>query len=301
MDTTNHNITNINKKNFSQQHIELLSHLPKNTPSNQIDHKMNIKHITQLHNPFLDVLFHKQNPKLSSTKLQTEFFGHIKNIFLEPKPNKLNKQINHFFDSLNKLTNNIKQIPIQQNIINKTQTLTTLFQKTTTQLNTLHTNTNQKLINFIPQINSLTKHITKLNNQINTSKITNQPTNNLHDNKNLLLNELSKLMNITMHKHSNKQLNILITNNSLVNNNSTHSIETITNPTLDPKHNNLIEIQFINNDSLINTQNNKLFTTQKIHNINIITIDTHINQITTTIIKQINLIHNSTNNIQNYS
>lgn len=301
LDTARHNIANVNKEGFSRQRVELLSRLPRSTPSGQIGRGVSVGRITRLRDAFLDVLFREQNPGLSSAELQAEFFGRIEDIFLDPGPNGLSRRINRFFDSLSELANNVEQVPVRQSIINEAQALATLFRETTTQLDTLRTNANQELISFVPQINSLAERIAKLNDQINASEVTGQPANDLRDDRDLLLDELSGLVNITVRERSDGQLDVLIAGDSLVNGNSTRSIKAVTNPALDPERNDLVEIRFVDNGSLVSAQNGELFAAQKIRDIDIVAVDARIDQMATTIIEQINLIHSSASGIQNYS
>ena len=301
LDTAGHNIANVNKEGFSRQRVELLSRFPLNTPSGQIGRGVSVGRITRLRDGFLDGLFRRQNPGLTSAEFQAEFLGRVEDIFLEPGPNGLSGRINRFFDSLSELSNNVEELPVRQSVVNEAQALATLFRETTTRLNTLRTNANDELKNFVPQINSLAERIATLNDQINTSEVTGQPANDLRDDRDLLLDELSGLVNITSRERSDGQLDVLIAGDSLVNGNFIRAIEAVSNPALDPERNDLVEIRFVDNGSLVGAQNGEMFAAQKIRDFDIPAVDARIDQMAATIIEQINLIHSSAHGIQNYS
>lgn len=301
LDTAGHNIANVNKEGFSRQRVELLSRFPLITPFGQIGRGVGVGRITRLRDVFLDGLFRRQNPGLTSAELQAEFLGRVEDIFLEPGPNGLSGRINRFFDSLSELANNVEELPVRQSVVNEAQALASLFRETTSRLNELRTNANEEVINLVPQINSLAERIAKLNDQIRTTEVTGQPANDLRDARDLLLDKLSGLVNITVRERTDGQLDVLIAGDSLVNGNFIREIQAVINPALDPERNDLVEIQFVDNGSIVGAQNGELFAAMKIRDFDIPAVDTRIDQMAATIIEQINLIHSSARGILNYS
>ena len=301
LDVAGHNIANVNREGFSRQRVELVSRVPISRSYGQIGRGVGIDSVNRIRDTFLDEVFREQSPSLADSQLRSEFYTRIEDIFLEPGPNGLSSRLNVFFDSLNDFANNVEELPVRQSVINEAQALSGLLQDTAARLRTLRTNANEEVINFVPEINSLSSRIADLNRQIRILEGGGNPANDLRDDRDLLLDELSSIVNITTRERQDGSVDVLVTGEVLVNGNSFREVETFRNPALDPERNDLVQVRFVDNGNELIVEDGALFGAYAIRDEEIVTIDNDIDELAATIIHQINLIHSQGTGLQGLS
>ncbi len=291
LDVAGHNIANVNREGFSRQRVELVTRVPISYPFGQIGRGVGISSVNRIRDTFLDDLYRRQAPGLADAELRSEFFARIEDVFLEPGDNGLSTRFNLFFDSLNDFANNVEELPVRQSVVNEALALTGLLQETSERIRTLRTNANEEVINFAPEINSLASRIANLNRQIRQLEVSGNPANDLRDDRDLLLDQLSQIVTINTREREDGTVDVLVTGEVLVNGNTVREVEAVRNGALDPERGDLVELRFVDNGTLLVAEGGALFGALEVRDENLVAIDSDLDQIAATIIREVNRIH----------
>ncbi|MCH7959419.1 MAG: flagellar hook-associated protein FlgK [Candidatus Hydrogenedentes bacterium] len=301
LDIAGHNIANVNKEGFSRQRVELISRRPISKPFGNFGRGVGIGGIRQIRDVFLDTLFRNSSPGLGSAEIRAEFLGRIEDVFLEPGDSGLSSRINVFFESLNDFATNVESLAVRQSVIAEAGTLAGLFNETARRLRDIRSNANNEVAGFAPRINILAQGIASLNQKISKLELGGQTANDLRDDRGLLLDELSKIVNIFTRERQSGQVDVLISGDVLVDGNRSRDIEAVRNSALDPERDDLVELRFVDNGQLVGAREGELFGALDIRDNVVVNIDNRLDTIAATIIQQINLIHSQGRGLAAYS
>lgn len=216
LDTVGHNIANVNKTGFSRQRVELVGKVPINKIYGQIGTGVAISTIQRVRDEFLDDLFQNQVAGIGNAEIRAEFYELIESAFLEPSANGLNTRLNRFFSSLNEFATNVESIPVRTSVMTEAAALAQSLNDTSSRLRTLRTNANEEVINFVPEINSLTDRIARLNQRISNAELGGTTANDLRDDRGVLLDRLAKIVNIFTRERDDGQVDVLVSGEVLV-------------------------------------------------------------------------------------
>ena len=154
----------------------------------------------------------------------------------------------------------------------------------------------------MPVINSLTDRIASLNARIAVQEVGGNTANDLRDERGLLLDELSKLVNIFTRERADGRVDVLVGGNVLVDGNEAEMLEAVNNPSIDPDRNDLVDIRFVSNGRQFNPNGaGELFGALEMRDTILVELDTQIDSLAAALIGQINSIHTQGMGLVNYT
>ncbi|SFE65015.1 flagellar hook-associated protein 1 FlgK [Thermoanaerobacter thermohydrosulfuricus] len=222
LDVTGHNIANANTPGYTRQVVDMASIAPPTTFGmydqwgKAIGEGVKIQDIRQIRDQFLDNQFRRENKFLGEWETKAQVLAAVEDIFNEPSDSGINTVLNDFFNSLQELSKNPEILTVRAEVreraIALADTFNTVYQHLYDKLNEL----NSTIQSRISEINSYADRISKLNNEIYRFELTGQTANDLRDQRNLLVDQLSKLVNITTYEDSNGNFRIDIAGQALV-------------------------------------------------------------------------------------
>jgi flagellar hook-associated protein 1 len=126
----------------------------------------------------------------------------------------LSTALQTFYSAWSTVSNDPTSTASRQALLGSAQGIATSFQNTSSQLNALNADVNTRITADVTQINSIAKSISTLNQQIavGTAQDGGQPPNELLDQRDQLVTNLSSLVGITTTTDSNGALNVFVGN-----------------------------------------------------------------------------------------
>ena len=126
----------------------------------------------------------------------------------------LSTALQNFYRAFSDVANNPTSTASRQALIGQAQSVASSFQNASGEMNSLNTDVNSRITNDVTQINSIAKAISTLNNQIVTGTAQNggQPPNELLDQRDQLVSNLSQLVGISTTTDPNGSLNVFVGN-----------------------------------------------------------------------------------------
>ncbi len=144
----------------------------------------------------------------------------------------LSTALQSFYSAWSTVSNDPTSTAARQALLGSAQGIATSFQNTSSQLSALNADVNTRITADVTQINSIAKSISTLNQQIaaGTAQDGGQPPNELLDQRDQLVTNLSALVGITTTTDSNGALNVFVGNGQpLVLQGQTNALTTVPN------------------------------------------------------------------------
>ncbi len=301
IDVAGHNIANVNTEGYTRQRAELVTRSPITYPFGQLGRGVEVGTVRRIRDSFIDAAYRTQNPNLGRTSTAAQFYGFIEDLFLEPSENGFGTRVNDFFDSLNDFANNVESLPARQSVISNVDSLSASLREMAQRLDALRTNANEQIKGLVPAVNSITSRLASLNDRVRSTEVSGVVANDLRDERDRLLDELSSYMNITVHERADGQVDVVVGNDVMVNGIFARQIVAVANPALDAERNDLVEIRYADNNALVQIENGKFFGAMEVRDSAIPTVDAKLDAIAATIIQQLNRIQSQGAGLQRLS
>lgn len=213
LNTTSQNIANVATEGYSRQRVDLEARNPQLTGAGFIGSGVTTTTITRFYDTFLSSQFRTSSSAASELDAYFNFATQVDGALANQNVG-LSTALQDFFNAVQAVADDPTSIPARQVLLtegevleNRFSTLDNLFSDLTTQLNgSLQTN--------VTTINNLSKSIATLNDKIVTATglAGGQPPNDLLDQRDLLVDRLSKLTNVNTNVQENGALNVFIGN-----------------------------------------------------------------------------------------
>ena len=244
LDVVGHNIASANKVGFSRQRATISTRAPLERSYGFLGRGPFISGVDRLRDGFLDVSFRAQVAELGNSDIQTTFYSRIEDLFQEPSDNGFSDNINVFFDSLNDFANNVEDIPTRVATVTEAAAMASSLREYAADLEELRTSANEDVRGLVPEINAITGQIADLNFSIKTLEGSGGTANDLRDDRDVLLDDLARLVEIQYREREDGQIDVLLGGAELVNGRTIRLLETVPVPTFDPDRPDFLQVQF---------------------------------------------------------
>lgn len=235
---TGHNISNANTVGYTRQRIIQNSVDPSSKLSrvcsiskSTIGGGVAITMIDQVRSQYLDRKFRNENATLGNYNMRAEELNYIETVVDELSSTGISKAMADFFKSVSELSgdpvNDEYRTNVQQNALKMAESFNHYYNELTDLQDTYNKNMNTTVI----QINELLTSIATYNEQIFGYELSGEQANDLRDKRNLLLDELSGLIDISCEVDSQGRLSVECNGTDLVNHTTTTLLETSENLT----------------------------------------------------------------------
>ncbi|MEQ1766950.1 MAG: flagellar hook-associated protein FlgK [Methylotenera sp.] len=232
LSTTGHNIANASTPGYSRQVVVQSAAQSQNFGYGYVGQGTEVSAVSRVYNEILA----KQviNSQSVSTAIDT-YSSQLSSIdnMLSDAAAGLNPALTDFFGSIQDLSANPSDIPTRQTMLSNTQSLVSRFQSTSNRLNEIRDSVNSQLTSTVGLVNSYAKQIASLNDVIDKAvSATGNPPNDLMDQRDQLVVELSKQIKTTVVPQNKGSYNIFVGNGlPLVVGADTYALATTSSPT----------------------------------------------------------------------
>ena len=217
LQTTSHNITNANTPGYIRQ--QLLQHdsqyinVGSHGQLKQVGIGVTMTEMRQIRDEFSDSRFRSESSILSYYVSKKDAIDEMEIIFGEPHGEALSKTLNAFWSQTQKLATNPAGIEERMAFIQSADVFVKQANHIQKQLSQYQINLDTQVRDTVSSVNRLTKGIQDLNESISYYEINGDHANDLRDQRNLLLDELSGLMDINYREESGGR--VLVTTQSI--------------------------------------------------------------------------------------
>ncbi len=203
LNVTGHNISNVNTPGYTRQRLITSAIEPYSTIGKLASYEHGIlgggtssHYIEQLRSSYLDREFRMQNSSTNTWNARLQGLEFIEQIFDEPNEVGILSHIQDFHNALSDLATTSTGEAQRTALQNAAKILTDTFNQYYRQLTVQQSNLNNEVETKVNEVNSYAERIGELNKLIYNFEMTGEHANDLRDQRNLLLDELSCLVEI---------------------------------------------------------------------------------------------------------
>lgn len=215
IEVTGQNIANVETEGYSRQDVTFEANTPRHAikygSMHQIGTGVRVAGIERAHDQFLFEQIMDEGDLTGSTEVKKEIFEQLEVLFNEGSGRSLNDALSSFFASVHDLATNARGLSERADLVSKAEHLASTFNQTGKQLFTIQRNIDATIETEVAKINSLTTQIGKLNESIHANEPASQyKANDLRDNRDRLVKELSKKIDIQLIEESDNQISLTL-------------------------------------------------------------------------------------------
>ncbi|TVR60625.1 MAG: flagellar hook-associated protein FlgK [Candidatus Competibacteraceae bacterium] len=225
MATTSHNVANVNTPYYSRQRVELGTPMPEQRSYGYLGRGVEIQGITRAYDEFLMKQLRGHGSGVGQYDTLNNLTGQMSALLGDTEVG-LTPNLEKFFGALQDLANSPASIPARQVFLDEARTLTTRVQDIDGALGGLRKSVDTGIRNAVATINDLTAGVAKLNQDIAATQSPANAPNDLLDNRDRLLMDLSKLVGIQVVTQDDGGVNVFMGNGQpLVVGNNAYQLE----------------------------------------------------------------------------
>lgn len=223
---TSHNTANVNTPGYTRQRADVVQTSPQYVAGvGVVGTGVTTETITQIRDEFLDHQYRGEFSKLGTASGEADVLTNIEAIFNEPSESGIRTVTDEFFSALQELSKNADSLTTRALVRQKGIALTKNLQSLSSSITKLQSDVNFQIQTSVNKINQIGENIAALNDQIKTFEMDGKSVaNDLRDQRNLLLDELSGYVDIDYFEDSEERLYVNINGQSLVSHNRSQSI-----------------------------------------------------------------------------
>ena len=197
VDVASHNIANADTEGFSRQRTEQSAGIPMGrAPYGQVGTGVQIDAIRRIRDGLLDRQVRQESSPLGEAAARAEAIGQIEDILGEPGTGALSTKLAQYYDGWNKLSTNPENYNLRIALRDSAVELATTFNRLYSDLQGLRQDLNDRIDTQLSDINSKASQIAELNRQIGATLAAGQSPNDLKDQQDLLIEQLSSMVKI---------------------------------------------------------------------------------------------------------
>lgn len=200
INTTAHNIANTETDGYSRQIVNQQAGvaLRVNSAYGMAGSGVDVTGVVQKRDEYYDMKYRTNNTMYGSYFTKEHYMIEIENYFNEVKLEGFTTNFNSMFDTLQELSKNPSDLTTRTEVTNFAQSMCDYFNSMSDSLKNIQEECNFEIKNQADRINALAQQLTALTKQINTLEVNGGTANDLRDQRNLLVDELSQICNISV-------------------------------------------------------------------------------------------------------
>lgn len=224
IETTSHNISNMNTPGYSRQRVVQESGTPIDLVYANIGTGAYIEKIERMRDIYTDVQFRQAQTDSGYWGKMSDEMQQLENSVLEPSDNGIGEKINTFFDKWDALAANPTTLAYRNDVVQAGVDLTEGFKDLYQKINEKQNELNTKIEADIDSINQIAQEASHLLTSISESEGQNKEANDLRDRFDYLMDELSKYGDVQIQKREYGQTIIYFGTDELARNSSAREL-----------------------------------------------------------------------------
>jgi flagellar hook-associated protein 1 FlgK len=230
LDTTSHNIANVNTEGYSRQRVDLAARAPERYGFGYMGTGVGVDNVKRIVDEFLDKQILTNSTSMSQIDTFHNLVSRVDELLANPDAG-LTATLQSFFNAAQDVANDPTSIPARQVFLARAETLVDSLNGLDQQLASLAHQTNGSIANHLEQVNSLAEGIALLNRDITTAYGgMNRAPNDLLDKRDQMIRDLSQLVEVQLIPQDNGAMNVFIgSGQALVVDSEARTLEAVNN------------------------------------------------------------------------
>ncbi|MFD0824971.1 flagellar hook-associated protein FlgK [Neobacillus sp. M.A.Huq-85] len=230
LSTTGQNVSNANTTGYTRQRSEMQADysisLPGANGNNmQLGTGVVVNKIVRLREDYLDVQYRGENKNLGYWDAKSDTLSKIEGILNEPSDNGLASTMDQFWSSWQELSKNPDSAAARGVVRQRGVAVAETFHYLSDSLDQMKDDTLHVIDTKVKSVNDIVDQIGNLNKQISSLVANNYQPNDLYDQRDVLIDNLSKMVNVSVTNHTNGIVDVAIGTEFLVKGTDVNKLE----------------------------------------------------------------------------
>jgi flagellar hook-associated protein 1 FlgK len=196
MQTTSHNIANANVAGYSRQEAQLATSAGQYTGAGFFGKGVDVTTVTRAHDEFLTRAAATATSLSAMDAARQDRLSQLESVFPTGEGG-LGYTVNQFLNSMSDLASRPADSATRQTVLANAQNVATMFNSASNQLDSIQAGVSSDLRTSVSQVNGLANSIAQVNQQIAALNGLGQAPNDLLDQRDQLINQLSSLVQVS--------------------------------------------------------------------------------------------------------
>lgn len=241
LETTSHNIANVNTEGYSRQRVELSTRPEQYIgDAGYLGQGVNVTNISRSYDQFINKQLNSSTSAFAETNQFYTLASQVDNVIADAATS-LSPALKSFFNAVNEVANDPSSIPARQVMIGETENLAGQFNTLSTRFEDLRSQTNNQMQATVDDINSYAESFAALNVRIiNESNSSAGLPNDLLDQRDVLIGKIAEKVNVSAVNQQDGSISLFIGNGqALVLGASTQKLA-LADSSTDPTHKEIV-------------------------------------------------------------
>ena len=199
LNTSANNIANVETEGYSRQQVTQTAAeaLRSYTTFGCTGAGVNVSNVERIRDEFYDRKYWENNKEYGEYKMKAYYMNQIQDYFLDDDSVKgFTSVFNEMFAAINELQKSAGDSTLKSQTVGFAKNLTTYFNEMSSNLSKIQEDINEEIKVKVNEINSYAEEIASLNKQITVIELTGTTANELRDQRTLLIDKLSQIVDV---------------------------------------------------------------------------------------------------------
>jgi len=230
LNVTAHNIANVNTPGYSRQRVTMETTAPTTMSAGQVGTGVTVSGIERVYDRYVTDQIRNENQALGRWQAEKSALEQVEVVFDETSGYGLNASMGEFWNAWQDLANNPSGQTERQMLLGAGEALAANFQQGYNDLTDIQAELDNNIAQTVSDINVKAGQIAELNQKIAQIESSGGTANDYRDERDLVVKELSGMIDITASDQDNGSINIKLGDgNLLVDNFTSNDLTTVTN------------------------------------------------------------------------
>ncbi|MGH2633110.1 MAG: flagellar hook-associated protein FlgK, partial [Tepidiformaceae bacterium] len=294
VDIASHNIANAQTPGFSRQTVDLRADGFPAGGQNSHDSLLgktgsgvNASSVQRIRDIFLDFQARQASGNQAQYDAYATNLAQAQTTFNDPSDSGTSALLSSFFGAWNDVVNDPESPTARVALVNATNTLTSNLNRSASDLASLRSNVNTQVVGLVDQINSKATQIASLNQQITMVEASGDKANDLRDQRDLLLDQLSTLGQVSSSEEPNGAVDVYFGSHQLVFGTSSNQIQAVN----DPANAGTQKLQFVGDGEDVTSNTGQLAGLMAVRDTAIPAVQKNLDGLAAGLINSVNALH----------
>lgn len=216
LQVTSHNIANVNTPGYSRQQLVVETGRPFDTSVGSIGSGVRGQEVKRVYDRFLSFQAKGEREGYGRLSSEKDSISQVEDIFNEVSGSGIKERLADFFNSIQDLSNNAGGYTERSQVLAKANTLSYIIRSKASALSTLRTNVDSAIKDKIADVNTIASQIADLNGKIAAQESSGSSANDLRDNRDKLMADLSGLIDYNSVEDQFGQVSVFVGKGALL-------------------------------------------------------------------------------------
>ncbi len=239
LQVTSHNIANAATTGYSRQYgVTTTNAAMSGNGTGMYGTGSSVTTVARYRSQFLDQKYWSQNSTYSQYASQTSILQSIETTFTTVDSDGIESSLLTYLNDLESvfsdLATNANDLTFRNNVLSSAEALAQMVAQIGNSLTQQQQQVNEEIVITVNQMNSIADQIARLNTQIQQFEYRGDTANDLRDQRELLLDELSSYVNIEVQENDNNELIVFIDGTQFIKGSQVNTLELVNRDDQDP-------------------------------------------------------------------